>query len=131
MFVEIDRHALIDALREEVARSGGSFGVRDHGLLASALARPAQLLAYADPAPTVYQLAAAVAFGLVRNHPFVDGNKRAGFIACVMTLGINGYLLDMADELAIDTFLGLAVGTVDEAALAELLAEHCREGRIT
>ena len=127
MLVEIDRDALIDALKEELALSGGSFGVRDQGLLESALARPAQLLAYADPPPTVFRLAAAVAFGLVRNHPFLDGKKRAGFIACVMMLGVNGYWLDIPDELAIDTFLSLAVGTVDEIALAEILATHCTQ----
>lgn len=127
MLVEIDRDALIEALGDELARSGGSFGLRDEGLLASALARPAQLLAYEDPPPDVFRLAAGVAFGLVRNHPFIDGNKRAGFIACVMTLGINGWMLDMTDELAIETFLGLAVGTVDEAALAQLLAAHCTQ----
>src|SRR5215207_8227709 len=114
MFFEIDHDALIDALQDELALSSGVFGIRDQGLLDSAVARPAQILAYQDPTPTVFQLAAAVAFGLIRNHPFLDGNKRAGFIACVMTLGINGFLLDIPDELAIDAFLGLAIGTVDE-----------------
>jgi len=125
MRLEIDKRALIEALQDELRRSGGSFGVRDEGLLASALARPAQLVAYADPPPSIFQLAAAVAFGLVRNHPFLDGNKRAGFIACAMMLGINGYFLNIPDELAIETFLGLAVGSVDEGALAGLLAQHC------
>jgi death on curing protein len=127
MFFEIDHDALIDALQDELALSGGVFGIRDQGLLDSALARPAQILAYQDPTPTVFQLAAAVAFGLIRNHPFLDGNKRAGFIACVMTLGINGFLLDIPDELAIDAFLGLAIGTVDEEAVADMLAKHCIE----
>lgn len=130
MLLEIDENALIDALRDELGRSGGAFSVRDYGLLASALARPAQLSAYAELPPTVFQLAAAVAFGIVRNHPFLDGNKRPGFIACVMTLGINGYLLDMPDEMAIETFLALAIGTVDEATLAERLASHCTQARM-
>jgi death on curing protein len=125
MFLEIDRNALIEALREELQRSGGAFAVRDEGLLESALARPAQLAAYATPPPSIFGLAAAIAFGLVRNHPFLDGNKRAGFIACVMMLSINGRVLDMPDELAIETFLGLAVGNVDEGILAQLLEEHC------
>jgi death-on-curing protein len=125
MYLEIDRDALLDALREELARSGGTFGIRDAGLLESALARPAQLAAYASPSPSIFQLAAAVAYGLVRNHPFLDGNKRAGFIACVMMLSINDRILDMPDELAIETFLGLAVGSVTEATLVRRLEEHC------
>lgn len=125
MFLEIDRNALIDALREELQRTGGTFAVRDEGLLASALARPAQLAAYATPSPSIFKLAAGIAFGLVRNHPFLDGNKRAGFIACVMMLSINGRELDIPDELAIEAFLGLAVGSVDEVSLAQLLEDHC------
>ena len=125
MYLEIDRDALLDALREELARSGGVFGVRDEGLLESALARPAQMAAYASPPPSIFHLAAAVAYGLVRNHPFLDGNKRAGFIACVMLLSINNRILDMPDELAIETFLGLAVGSVTEATLVRRLEEHC------
>lgn len=125
MFLDIDRAALVDALREELGRSQGSFSVRDEGLLASALARPAQLVAYAVPPPSIFQLAAAVAFGLVQNHPFLDGNKRAGFIACVMLLGINGYLLDMPEELAADTFLDLAGGKLSEVELAKRLETFC------
>ena len=125
MFLDIDRNALIDALREELKRSGGVFAVRDHGLSESALARPAQLAAYETPPPTIFRLAAAVAFGLIRNHPFLDGNKRAGFIACVMMLSINGRQLEMAEELAIETFIGLAVGNVDEVALTAILEKHC------
>ena len=82
-------------------------------------------MAYATPSPSIFHLAAAVAFGLVRNHPFLDGNKRSGFIACVMMLSINGRVLDMPDDMAIETFLGLAVGTVDEATLAQRLETHC------
>ena len=125
MFLEIDRDALVDALREELQRSGGAFAVRDEGLLASALARPAQLASYATPPPSIFRLAAAIAFGLVRNHPFLDGNKRAGFIACLMILSINGRELDIPEELAIETFLGLAVGSVDEATLTEMLEKYC------
>jgi death-on-curing protein len=125
MFLDIDRNALVDALREELQHSGGAFGVRDEGLLESALARPAQLAAYATPPPSIFRLAAAIAYGLIRNHPFLDGNKRAGFIACVIMLSINGRELDIPEELAIDTFLGLAVGSVDEMTLTEILEEHC------
>ena len=127
MFLDIDRAALVDALREELGRSKGSFNLRDEGLLASALARPAQLAAYADRLPSIFQLAAAVSFGLVQNHPFLDGNKRAAFIACAMLLAINGYLLDMPEDLAADTFLELAAGTLSEAELAVRLEAHCIE----
>jgi death on curing protein len=104
MFLDIDKTALVDALREELKRSKGSFRVRDEGLLASALARPSQLAAYADHSPSIFQLAAAAAFGLVQNHPFLDGNKRAGFIACYMLLEVNGYRLMMDEEFAADVF---------------------------
>lgn len=125
MFLDIDRAALVDALREELGRSEGSFSVRDEGLLASALARPAQLAAYSDPPPSIFRLAAAVAHGLVQNHPFLDGNKRAGFLACFMLLEVNAYRLIMPEKLAADTFLALAAGTLSEADLAGRLETYC------
>ncbi|MES2460133.1 MAG: type II toxin-antitoxin system death-on-curing family toxin, partial [Armatimonadota bacterium] len=76
--------------RRQLAEHGGSEGVRDSGLLSSALARPQNLLAYGEPTPDLPSLAAAYAFGIVRNHPFVDGNKRTGYVVCRTFLIING-----------------------------------------
>jgi death-on-curing protein len=111
----------IDAVRaihqELIAEYGGSPGIRDVGLLESALARPRQLLAYGDPG--LFELAAAYAFGIVRNHPFVDGNKRTGMMAAYVFLRINGYRLEASEAEAVVVFQDLAAGEIDEAVLAK------------
>lgn len=111
----------IDAVRaihqELIAEYGGSPGIRDVSLLESALARPRQLLAYGDPG--LFELAAAYAFGIVRNHPFVDGNKRTGMMAAYVFLRINGYRLEASEAEAVVVFQDLAAGEIDEAVLAK------------
>ncbi len=108
---------------EQIAEHGGLSGLRDRGLLESAMARPENLLA--DGEPDLFDLAAAYAFALVRNHPFADGNKRAGFMAAVLFLSINGFRLDVDPaEAALKTLL-LAAGDMDDAAYAAWLREHC------
>lgn len=95
---------------------GGSPGVRDEGLLDSALARARNLSAYGDP--TIFDLAAAYAYGIIRNHPFVDGNKRTGLMAAYTFLRLNGYQLRAAEVEAVAVIRDLAAGDIDEGALA-------------
>lgn len=103
-----------------LALHGGPAGLRDAGLLESALARPRQLCAYAD-APALIDLAAAYTVGIVRNHPFIDGNKRTGFLIGTLFLELNGYRF-MADEAeAAQAVLALAAGALDEAGYARFL----------
>jgi len=103
----------------QLVEHGGPSGIRDEGLLESALARPENLLAYGDP--DVADLAAAYAFGLAKNHPFVDGNKRASLAACTTFLLTNGYRLPVDDVVNIATWQALAAGDIGEADLAAWL----------
>lgn len=109
----------IDQLREH----GGLPGIRDENVLESALARPQQKRYYADRAD-VATLAAAYALGLVRNHPYRDGNKRIGFLAMVTFLGINGHELTATDADVVAEILALADGRVSEDALADWIRQH-------
>jgi death-on-curing protein len=110
---------VLSAHDESLVEHGGGTGIRDMGLLESALARPKNLLAYAEVTPSLQRLAAAYAFGIAANHPFVDGNKRTALITSLTFLQINGLevVADKADMYL--TFLGLAEGTVTEEALAD------------
>lgn len=100
-----------------LALHGGAPGLRDEALLQSALARPRQQHAYAD-APNVIDMAAAYAAGIVRNHPFLDGNKRTGFVVGVLFLELNGYVFKASEEDAANAVLALAAGTMDENGFA-------------
>ena len=111
---ERDALALHDRL---LALDGGAVGVRDASLLQSALARPRQLHAYNDQ-PDIIDMAAAYTTGIVRNHPFLDGNKRTGFLAGVLFLEMNGYRFTATEEAAATMVLGLAAGTLDEMEFA-------------
>ncbi len=102
---------------EQLAEHGGGDGVRDHGLLESAMARPQQLEAYGEP--DVADLAAAYAFGIARNHPFVDGNKRTAAIVSETFLVLNGQSLDASDAQLVVAFLALAAGELSEEELAD------------
>ena len=114
---ERDTLALHDRL---LALDGGAAGVRNRGLLQSALARPQQLHAYGDDPDTV-DMAAAYAGGIARNHPFVDGNKRTAFVVGVLFLEINGYRFAASEEDATQAVLGLADGTIDETSFIRWL----------
>lgn len=103
-----------------LALDGGAVGVRNMGLLQSALARLRQLYAYGDK-PDFPSLAAAYTAGIVRNHPFIDGNKRTGFLLGVLFLELNGYRFTATEESAAQAILSLAAGTLDEPALAAWL----------
>jgi death on curing protein len=98
-----------------LALDGGAVGVRNVGLLQSALARPQQLHACGD-APDTIDMGAAYTVGIVRNHPFVDGNKRTGFVVGVLFLELNGRRFAATEEDATQAVLGLAAGTLDEAS---------------
>jgi death-on-curing protein len=120
----IDRHALVLLHAESLAEHGGSSGLRDEGLLESALARPLNLAAYGTP--DFAELAAAYGMGLARNHPFVDGNKRAAFLAVGLFLTLNGYRLHAAQVDATMTMLAVAAGDIDEPAFAAWIREQSR-----
>lgn len=122
-FVWLREDVLLAVHDEQLAEHGGAAGVRDRGLFESALARPQQLAAYG--APDVFDCAAAYAVGLARNHPFVDGNKRTAFVAMELLLHLNGNALLAEDADAVAIMLGVAAGTIDDAALAEWLRGHC------
>lgn len=109
---------------EQLAEHGGQSGVRDLGLLEAALARPRQRYAYASA--TLPELAASLAFGLARNHPFIDGNKRASLVAAELFLHLNGSELVASDEDCVMTFLKLAADELSEAELATWIAAHAR-----
>ncbi len=109
---------------QSLAEFGGSAGVRDEGLLDSALAKPLTLLAYGKP--TLFDLAASYAFGIVKNHPFIDGNKRAGFIVVVVFLELNGYDFRAAEVDAALRTLALAAGEMREAGYAQWLKANSK-----
>jgi death-on-curing protein len=113
--------ALVLAIHDEqLAEHGGGTGVRDGGLLESAPARPQNRLAY-DAKADLATLAAAYAFGLARNHPFVDGNKRTAFVAAELFLDLNGMTLAASDQDCVLTMFRLAAGEIEESAYAEWL----------
>jgi death-on-curing protein len=101
---------------QQIAEHGGAPGLRDRGMLESALARPQQKAAYGEP--DLADLAAAYAFGIARNHPFVDGNKRVAFVALELFLRINGFELVADDRACLAVMLDLAAGELEEEALA-------------
>lgn len=108
--------AILAAHDDQLAEHGGGVGVRDQGLLESALARPLNLHAYGEP--SLPRLAAAYAFGIARNHPFVDGNKRTALVAAELFLGLNGWDLTATDVECVEVFLSLAAGELGEEELA-------------
>ncbi len=114
----VDKRALLLLHEESLAMFGGASGLRDEGLLDSALARPVNLRAY-NPDSTTAQLAAAYGYGIARNHPFVDGNKRAAFLASGLFLSFNGRRLVANPADAVETIVALAAGGLDESDYAE------------
>ena len=107
---------------EQLAEHGGAAGVRDNGLFESALARPRQLASYGDP--DLADLAAAYGYGLAKNHPFVDGNKRTAFVAVELFIDCNGQALVADDADCVVTMLAVAAGTMNEAQFADWIRQH-------
>ena len=121
MIVWIEKRLALAIHDRQLAEHGGGTGVRDEALLDSALARPQQLFAYGDPPPDLAALAASLAFGLARNHPFVDGNKRTAAVCCEVFIRLNDAKLHADDLELYPVYLALAEGSLEEAAFAEWL----------
>lgn len=109
---------------EQIREHGGTHSLRDEGLLESALNRPIQLFQYADPKPDICAMAAAYAFGLAKNHPFFDGNKRTAAIACEVFLILNGYQFIIGEVEKYPNYLALASGEHSEESFLDWLREH-------
>jgi death-on-curing protein len=110
-----------------LARFGGTSGLRDKNLLESALCRPQQMHAYGER--DIFVMAAGLGGGIIRNHPFLDGNKRTGFMAAYIFLGINGQEFDGDEVSVVEKTLALAAGVIHEAEYAEWLRKNCRSKR--
>ena len=110
--------------RRQLAEHGGLEGIRDKGLLQSALARPKNLLAYSESPPDMASLAAAYAYGIVRNHPFMDGNKRTAYVVMRTFLKLNGYDIQASNEEKYQIWMALTAGTLSEEELAFWIQEH-------
>lgn len=116
----------IAAHAEQLAEHGGGDGIRDLGMFESAMARPRNLMAYGEP--DIAALAAAYAFGLARNHPFVDGNKRTAAVVSETFLNLNGQVLTASDAEIVVVILALAAGEIGEEELAAWFRENIAEG---
>jgi death-on-curing protein len=124
-WVWLDADVLRPVHEEQLAEHGGASGTRDDGLFESALARPENVAAYGQP--DAADLAAAYGFGIARNHPFIDGNKRAAFVAVELFLDLNGFELMARDADCVLTLLAVAAGQMDEATFAHWLREHTQK----
>jgi death-on-curing protein len=124
-FVWIQEQIVWAIHEAQLAEHGGGIGVRDAGLLASALARPVNPVAYGKTG--AIECAAAYGFGLSRNHPFVDGNKRTAFVCMELFLALNGYQLEATDVDCVQTMLAVAAGELDEPGLTAWLRSNTRK----
>jgi death-on-curing protein len=120
----LDKTVILGIQKKLLHLFGGLEGLRDEGLLESAMNRPRDLFYYGDP--SLYELAAAYAEGIVKNHPFLDGNKRAGFMAAYTFLGINGLSLEATEAEAVVMTVGLAAGELRAEGYAMWLKDNCR-----
>lgn len=120
----IDRAVLIAVHEMQLSEHGGGAGLRDLALLESALAKPLNLAAYGEP--DACALAAAYGYGIARNHAFIDGNKRAAFVAVELFLRLNGWQLVAFDADCVLTMLAVATGDVTESEFADWLRQHAR-----
>lgn len=126
MITWLDRALVLAIHGRQIAEFGGSEGLRNDTLLQSALARPQQLHAYGDPPPDLADLAASLAFGLARNHPFVDGNKRTAHVSYRTFLALNGASLEASEDEKYASMLALAEGKSSECEFAAWLRAHLR-----
>lgn len=126
-WVWLDPQVMRAVHQEQLAEHGGGAGVRDEGLFASAMERPRRLAEYGKPDAAA--LAAAYGFGLARNHPFVDGNKRAAFVAVELFLMLNGWELLADDGQCVMTMLALAAGQLTEEQFAAWVRQHMQQSR--
>ncbi|MDZ4097071.1 MAG: type II toxin-antitoxin system death-on-curing family toxin [Methylophilaceae bacterium] len=121
-WVWIPQPIILAVHNEQLAEHGGLAGVRDLGLLESALSRPAHLATYSQP--DVAELAAFYGYGIARNHPFIDGNKRTAFVAALLFLALNHYDFATSDTDKVLTMLKVATGEISEAEFAEWIRQH-------
>ncbi|MDP1692261.1 MAG: type II toxin-antitoxin system death-on-curing family toxin [Burkholderiaceae bacterium] len=121
-WIWLDPDVLRAVHEEQLAEHGGASGTRDDGLFESALARAENLAAYGEP--DAADLAAAYGYGIARNHPFIDGNKRTAFVAVELFLDLNGFELAASDGDCVLTMLAVAAGQIDEATFARWLRQH-------
>jgi death-on-curing protein len=115
--------AVLIAHEISLANFGGADGIRDAGLLESALAKPRNLFAYGKP--SLFEMAASYCYGIIKNHPFVDGNKRTGFLVGATFLEINGWRLSATEAEATEAIISVAAGIKSEAELATWFGQHC------
>ncbi len=118
----VDRDVAEAAHREQLRRHGGGTGLRDSNALDSALDRAKNKAAYGSP--EIYELAAAYLFGIAKNHPFVDGNKRTALVVAGLFLLDNGYALTATNNLIYELVLGVAAGEIDEEGATRFLRDH-------
>ncbi|MBT9441106.1 MAG: type II toxin-antitoxin system death-on-curing family toxin [Acidovorax sp.] len=123
-WVWLNRAVIIAIHEVQLAEHGGGTGVRDAGLLDSALGKPQQLNNYGEPPPDAAALAASYGYGISRNHPFIDGNKRTGYVAAELFLRLNGWRLNADDASCVVTMLAVAAGDITEEAFAAWLRAH-------
>lgn len=121
--VWIDLEVVLAIHDEQLAEHGGQVGVRDRGLIESAMARPRSQFAYGEQ--SIARLAASYAFGFSRNHPFLDGSKRTSLVVAELFLELNGFNLVATDAQCVTTFLKLAAGDLTEDQLAEWITANC------
>ena len=120
----LDKQLILAVHDEQLAEHGGLSGVRDNGLLESALARPEHLAAYGKP--DIAELAASYGYGIARNHPFIDGNKRTAFVAALLFLAFNDYSLQASDSDKVIVMLKVAAGEITEADFATWIRNNSK-----
>ena len=120
----LDKQLILAVHDEQLAEHGGLSGVRDNGLLESALARPEHLAAYGKP--DIAELAASYGYGIARNHPFIDGNKRTAFVAALLFLAFNDYSLQASDSDKVIVMLKVAAGEITEAEFATWIRNNSK-----
>lgn len=126
MIVWLEKVLVLMLHDRQIAEHGGSGGLRDEGLLESALSRPQQLYAYGDPMPDLAAQAASLAYGIAKNHAFVDGNKRSAYVCYRTFLALNHAILEASPEDKFTTILALAEGHMSEVEFAGWLRDHLR-----
>ena len=123
-WVWLDKQLILAVHDEQLAEHGGLSGVRDDGLLESALARPEHLAAYGEP--DVAELAASYGYGIARNHSFIDGNKRTAFVAALLFLAFNHYSFQASDSDKVIVMLKVAAGEITEAEFATWIRNNSK-----
>jgi death-on-curing protein len=121
----LNRESIYAIHSMSISRFGGGDGLRDENAFENSLNRPLQHFCYGDPTPSIFELAAVYCSGIVKSHPFIDGNKRTGFMAAYSFLGINGYRFEASEEETALQILALADSRLSDEELTEWLAANC------